>query len=137
MTTWTRTSIPRSSSWRSVGPLGARSFWPAPTDWVGFLADGIDRRRHLESRLTRREQEVLKVAAQDLTAREVARHLGVRERTVTTHLGRIYRKLGVKQPGRRGDRGGAIGSPGGWPLGGRVKHPAGPDDGGTWITCSR
>jgi DNA-binding CsgD family transcriptional regulator len=95
MTTWTRTSIPRSSSWRSVGPLGARSFWPAPTDWVGFLADGIDRRRHLESRLTRREQEVLKVAAQDLTAREIARHLGVRERTVTTHLGRIYRKLGV------------------------------------------
>jgi hypothetical protein len=30
---------------------------------VGFLADGIDRRFHLESRLTRREQEVLKVAA--------------------------------------------------------------------------
>ena len=38
---------------------------------------------------------MLKVAAQDLTAREIARHLGVRERTVTTHLGRIYRKLGV------------------------------------------
>jgi DNA-binding NarL/FixJ family response regulator len=67
----------------------------APTDWVGFLADGLDRRRHLESQLTPREQEVLKVAAQDLTAREIARHLGVRERTVTTHLGRIYGKLGV------------------------------------------
>jgi DNA-binding NarL/FixJ family response regulator len=67
----------------------------APTDWVGSLADGIDRRRHLESRLTRREQEVLKVAAQDLTAREIARQLGVRERTVTTHLSRIYGKLGV------------------------------------------
>lgn len=62
---------------------------------VGFLADGNDGGRHIESRLTRREQEVLKVAAQDMTAREIARHLGVRERTVTTHLGRIYGKLGV------------------------------------------
>jgi hypothetical protein len=35
------------------------------------------------------------VAAEGLTAREIARHLGVRERTVTTHLGRIYGKLGV------------------------------------------
>jgi DNA-binding NarL/FixJ family response regulator len=67
----------------------------APVDWVGSIADGKDRRRPIESRLTRREQEVLKVAAQDMTAREIARHLGVRERTVTTHLGRIYGKLGV------------------------------------------
>ena len=67
----------------------------APVDWMGSLADGFDRTRHMESRLTRREQEVLKVAAEGLTAREIARHLGVRERTVTTHLGRIYGKLGV------------------------------------------
>ena len=66
-----------------------------PVDRMGSIADGIDRRRHIESRLTRREREVLKVAAQGLTAREIARHLGVRERTVTTHLGRIYGKLGV------------------------------------------
>ena len=67
----------------------------APLDWVGSLADGFDRTRHLDSRLTRREHQVLKVAAEGLTAREIARHLGVRERTVTTHLGRIYGKLGV------------------------------------------
>lgn len=66
-----------------------------PFDRMGPIADGIDRRRLIESRLTRREREVLKVAAQGLTAREIARHLGVRERTVTTHLGRIYGKLGV------------------------------------------
>ncbi len=66
-----------------------------PVDRMGRIADDIDRRRHIEARLTRREQEVLKVAAQGLTAREIARHLGVRERTVTTHLGRIYGKLGV------------------------------------------
>jgi DNA-binding NarL/FixJ family response regulator len=67
----------------------------APVDWVGSLADGIDRKRQMESRLTRREHQVLQVAAEGLTTREIARHLGVRERTVTTHLGRIYGKLGV------------------------------------------
>jgi DNA-binding NarL/FixJ family response regulator len=67
----------------------------APVDWVGSIADGFDRTRHIESQLTRREHEVLQVAAEGLTAREIARHLGVRERTVTTHLGRIYGKLGV------------------------------------------
>jgi two-component system, NarL family, response regulator DevR len=66
-----------------------------PVNGVGFLADGYDGRRHIESLLTRREQEVLKAAAQDMTAREIARHLGIRERTVTTHLGRVYGKLGV------------------------------------------
>ena len=35
------------------------------------------------------------VAAEGLTAREIAERLGVRERTVTTHLARIYGKLGV------------------------------------------
>ena len=35
------------------------------------------------------------MAAEGLTAREIAARLGVRERTVTTHLGRIYGKLGV------------------------------------------
>jgi two-component system, NarL family, nitrate/nitrite response regulator NarL len=67
----------------------------APVDWVGSIADGFDRSRHIETRLTRREQEVLQVAAEGLTAREIAHQLGVRERTVTTHLGRIYGKLGV------------------------------------------
>ena len=35
------------------------------------------------------------MAAEGLTAREIASRLGVRERTVTTHLARIYGKLGV------------------------------------------
>jgi DNA-binding CsgD family transcriptional regulator len=45
--------------------------------------------------LTERERQVLMVAAEGLTARQIADRLGVRERTVTTHLGRIYGKLGV------------------------------------------
>lgn len=62
---------------------------------VGRIADGIERRRDVERTLTEREREVLVVAAEGLTAREIAVRLGVRERTVTTHLARIYGKLGV------------------------------------------
>jgi DNA-binding NarL/FixJ family response regulator len=64
-------------------------------DAVGQIADGIERRRELDVRLTERERQVLVVAAEGLTAREMATRLGVQERTVTTHLGRIYGKLGV------------------------------------------
>lgn len=62
---------------------------------VGQIADGIERRRDFDVRLTHREKEVLGVAAEGLTAREIATRLGIRERTVTTHLARIYGKLGV------------------------------------------
>jgi DNA-binding NarL/FixJ family response regulator len=62
---------------------------------VGQIADGLERRRDFDVRLTAREREVLSVAAEGLTAREIATRLGVRERTVTTHLARIYGKLGV------------------------------------------
>jgi DNA-binding NarL/FixJ family response regulator len=62
---------------------------------VGQIAEGIERRRSVGFRLTSREREVLAVAAEGLTAREIAERLGVRERTVTTHLARIYGKLGV------------------------------------------
>jgi len=64
-----------------------------PTDWVGQIAEGVRRQHDIESRLTAREREVLRVAAEGLTARQIAERLGVRERT--THLGRIYGKLGV------------------------------------------
>jgi DNA-binding NarL/FixJ family response regulator len=64
-------------------------------DVVGMIADGLERRRDLDLLLTHREREVLAVAAEGLTAREIAARLNVRERTVTTHLSRIYAKLGV------------------------------------------
>jgi DNA-binding CsgD family transcriptional regulator len=60
-----------------------------------MIADGLERRRDIEFVLTRREREVLAIAAEGLTAREIAVRLNVRERTVTTHLSRIYAKLGV------------------------------------------
>src|SRR4030095_12313295 len=48
----------------------------APVDGMGSLADGFDRTRHIESGLTRREHQVLQVAAEGLTARGDGRHLG-------------------------------------------------------------
>jgi two-component system, NarL family, response regulator DevR len=66
-----------------------------PNEWVGVIADGLEQRHEIETRLTEREREILSVAAEGLTAREIGSRLGVRERTVTTHLGHIYGKLGV------------------------------------------
>lgn len=66
-----------------------------PSISLGQVAVGVQRRRDVDTRLTEREREVLSVAAEGLTARQIAERLGVRERTVTTHLARIYAKLGV------------------------------------------
>lgn len=66
-----------------------------PRGTFGDLAGNLDRQRAAEHILTHREREVLIVAAEGLTARQMGRRLGVQERTVTTHLARIYRKLGA------------------------------------------
>ena len=62
---------------------------------LGRIADGLDQPPPEQRVLTERELEVLSVATEGLTARQIGQRLGVRERTVTTHLGRIYRKLGA------------------------------------------
>jgi DNA-binding NarL/FixJ family response regulator len=77
------------------GPTGDMALVGRPTDWVGAIAESIERRQLVETTLTDREREVLMIAAEGLTARQIASRLGVRERTVTTHLTRIYSKLGV------------------------------------------
>jgi DNA-binding NarL/FixJ family response regulator len=66
-----------------------------PPERFGAVAEGIRHQRFEERRLTGRELEVITAAAEGLTARQIARRLSVRERTVTTHLSRIYGKLGV------------------------------------------
>jgi DNA-binding NarL/FixJ family response regulator len=64
-------------------------------EWIASIADGLERQKEAQSMLTDREREVLTIAAEGVTAREIGERLGLRERTVTTHLGRIYGKLGV------------------------------------------
>ncbi len=66
-----------------------------PKGALGEIVDGLDQQRSTPALLTERELMVLEVAAEGLTAREIGRRLGVRERTVTTHLNHIYRKLGA------------------------------------------
>jgi DNA-binding NarL/FixJ family response regulator len=67
-----------------------------PLEAVARIVGRLDRRVAIDGFLTAREREVLAVASEGLTAREIALRLGVRERTVTTHLGHIYRKLGTR-----------------------------------------
>jgi DNA-binding CsgD family transcriptional regulator len=51
--------------------------------------------RNLSAMLSRREREVLQLVARDKTDREIARQLGIGERTVRAHVSRIILKLGV------------------------------------------
>lgn len=45
---------------------------------------------------TSRGREILELLARGLSAREVGERLGISERTVHTHVGHIYRRLGVR-----------------------------------------
>lgn len=64
-------------------------------DYIATIAAGVERQKEVEMLLTDREREVLTIAAEGVTAREIGERLGLRERTITTHLTRIYGKLGV------------------------------------------
>ena len=66
-----------------------------PSGALGAIAEAMDRQIDQGDVVTEREREVLALAAQGFTARQIGNRLGVTERTVTTHLDHIYRKLGV------------------------------------------
>ena len=50
--------------------------------------------------LTAQESQIAQLAAKGLTNREIGQKLFVSPRTVSTHLYRIYPKLGISAPGR-------------------------------------
>jgi two-component system, NarL family, response regulator YdfI len=67
-----------------------------PTQLTGQQISAVEPEVHSESgELTEREREVLKAVAQGQRSKEIARNLGITERTVKAHLASIYRKLGV------------------------------------------
>lgn len=66
-----------------------------PANWIGSIALEVGRQRDAGPVLTQREQEVMVLAAEGLTAKDMGGRLGLSDRTVTTHLHRIYSKLGV------------------------------------------
>jgi DNA-binding NarL/FixJ family response regulator len=57
-------------------------------------SQGPDRAR--ESPLTAREREILGRVARGESSPTIARHLGLAENTVKTHLANIYRKTGAR-----------------------------------------
>lgn len=62
------------------------------------LATTLVRDRHSRRagvKLTDREAEVLALAAQGMLNKQIARTLGIGEKTVKAHLGRVYERLGV------------------------------------------
>lgn len=62
---------------------------------LGGAATPVLRLHPGPSELTRREREVADLAASGLASAEIAARLHLSVRTVDTHLGRVYRKLGV------------------------------------------
>ena len=63
---------------------------------AGEVGGGFDPDNPL-SQLTPRQLDVLKLLAQGLTNKQIARELGVKEVTVAVHLGGIFRKLNVSR----------------------------------------
>lgn len=62
------------------------------------LAATLVRDRHSRRvgvKLTERETEVLRLASQGMLNKQIGRVLGIGEKTVKAHLGRVYERLGV------------------------------------------
>jgi DNA-binding NarL/FixJ family response regulator len=63
---------------------------------LGRMARRAREGSEISSRLTGRERQVLAFIGRGLTMRQVATRLGISPKTVETHAGRLYRKLGVR-----------------------------------------
>ena len=66
----------------------------------GCVASTSPTRQRTGPELTSREQTILAAVAAGLTTAAISQELWVSEHTVKFHLTNIYRKLGVRQPGR-------------------------------------
>ncbi|MDP9330916.1 MAG: response regulator transcription factor [Actinomycetota bacterium] len=63
---------------------------------LGRLARRAREGSEMSARLSPREREILLLMSDGLTMRQVARRLSISQRTVETHVAKLYRKLGVR-----------------------------------------
>lgn len=63
--------------------------------FVSRKADEVKRTAEAVDMTTPREREILDLLGRGFSARRIASRLGISERTVNTHVGHIYRRLGV------------------------------------------
>jgi len=79
---------------RAFGALGATAW--ADTARAELRAAGGRQRRPLGDELTAQEERVARAAGRGATTQEIAAELFLSPKTVEFHLGRAYRKLGVR-----------------------------------------
>lgn len=83
---------------RGVEPGHAETFASALPDVTIRIDDrSLEPREIAGSDLTPREREIALLAARGMNRREIAERLSVSPRTVDFHLGRVHRKLGLRQ----------------------------------------
>ncbi|MFB6627363.1 LuxR C-terminal-related transcriptional regulator [Streptomyces sp. NPDC056374] len=81
---------PRGTATRGTEPRGTE-----PRPGTDFPPPAEARATHLRSVLSEREREIADLAAEGLRSRQIAERLFLSHRTVDSHLGSAYRKLGV------------------------------------------
>ena len=95
----------RSSSFeqlcKSIDAVSRGQIWANATE-LRYVLDEFTRApkqlkvdRTIENRMTKRETDVVRLAVEGLSNREIARELGLTEHTVKNYLFRIFDKLGV------------------------------------------
>ena len=63
---------------------------------IGDVARRMREMATATSTLSRRERQVLGLIGEGLTTRQMARRLGISERTIESHISRLYQKLAVR-----------------------------------------
>ncbi|MFE6782012.1 LuxR C-terminal-related transcriptional regulator [Streptomyces sp. NPDC057680] len=90
-----RTTEPPGTDPSGTEPRGTEPWGTEPRSDTDFPSPVEDRTAHLRSVLSEREREIADLAAEGLRSRQIAERLFLSHRTVDSHLGSAYRKLGV------------------------------------------
>ena len=88
----------RAMSFSEISELVSLVLDEVGSDGSGGGGLGGKRRRNIP--LSRREEEVLRLVAEGLTNKEIARQLTVSENTVKTHVTSLFNRLGVDSRAR-------------------------------------